>query len=203
MTRSISPSTVHGRKSHGFTLLELLVAMAIFSVMAVLAYRGTFSLLHGRDTLVQRHQALADLQMGFHLLRQDLEQIISHPLFQPGDLETPALAGGAHFLEFTRGGYLSPSQLTAQSCRRIRYQFADGVLSRAVVQVNTSTDEAVATSSPLLDGLTGVAFRFLDRNSTWQERWDETNRDMPPLAVEITLEKNGWGRLRRLFRTGA
>lgn len=66
--------------SAGFTLLEVLVAIAIFSVMAVMAYEGLRNFLAARTLLENRTNAFHARVRGFAQLQQDLEQLVARPV---------------------------------------------------------------------------------------------------------------------------
>jgi general secretion pathway protein J len=56
----------------------------------------------------------------------------------------------------------------------------------------------------MLDRVTSVGLRFMDANRTWHEQWPPLGYSAPdaprarPIAVEITLELEDWGKLVRL-----
>lgn len=59
-------------------------------------------------------------------------------------------------------------------------------------------------SAVLLDRVTRVGMRFMDGNRTWHEQWPPLGYSAPdatrlrPIAVEITLELEDWGKIMRL-----
>jgi type II secretion system protein J len=58
----------------------------------------------------------------------------------------------------------------------------------------------------LLEQVRGLKLRFLDQGREWQEQWPPRSGDnepllVMPLAVELTLELDGWGAFRRLIPT--
>ncbi|MCD6681859.1 MAG: prepilin-type N-terminal cleavage/methylation domain-containing protein [Burkholderiaceae bacterium] len=59
-------------RAGGFTLLELLVAVALLSVLAVLSWRGMDSVLRSRDRIVQSSDELRALSVAFAQLEQDV-----------------------------------------------------------------------------------------------------------------------------------
>jgi len=64
----------------GFTLLELLIALAIFSLIAVLAYSGLVSVLRVDAQVAQVTQQLTRLQLTFQRLQQDITQLVHRPI---------------------------------------------------------------------------------------------------------------------------
>ncbi|MCQ8131101.1 PulJ/GspJ family protein, partial [Methylomonas rivi] len=66
-------------RAGGFTLLELLVAMAIFAIMAVMAYGGLKTVIDTRRATQAKAAQLRQLQQALYLLNEDLQQAVSRP----------------------------------------------------------------------------------------------------------------------------
>ena len=58
----------------GFTLIELVVALAIFALLSVMAYSGLRLVLDARERTAQQAERLATLQLAFTVIGRDLEQ---------------------------------------------------------------------------------------------------------------------------------
>ena len=96
----------------GFTLLELLVALAVFSIMGAAAYSGLDSVLQTRAAVADQSERLGEVQMAFALLERDIEQIIARPIRDDFGQQQAALIGdntGTVLLRFTRAGWDNPS----------------------------------------------------------------------------------------------
>ena len=63
--------------TRGFTLLELLVALAVFAIMATAAYSGLRSVLFTRAAVEEQSRRLAAVQMAVYRLEQDVEQTLA------------------------------------------------------------------------------------------------------------------------------
>ena len=63
------------RRQQGFTLLELMVAMVIFSLMSLMAYQGMQSVFASREQTDADAKKLQAIQMTFLVLQRDLEFI--------------------------------------------------------------------------------------------------------------------------------
>jgi len=116
----------------GMTLLELLVALAIFAMLAAMAYGGLNAVLRTGHKTGDAAQRLAQLQMAFHLLEKDLMQAVPRPIRQNHTMQLPAMikdidSGG---LEFTRTGRPNPSGLQRSHLLRVRYRLEDETLFR-------------------------------------------------------------------------
>ncbi|UCE89614.1 MAG: type II secretion system minor pseudopilin GspJ, partial [Pseudomonadota bacterium] len=92
----------------GFTLLELLVALAVFAVMSAMAYGGLSSVLNMREQTDAAAQRLASVQRAFLRIERDLEQSVTRGVrdaFGSMQLALEAAEDGDNGrLEFTRIG---------------------------------------------------------------------------------------------------
>ena len=208
MNRDFLPSGQSG----GFTLLELLMAMAVFSVMSAMAYGGLASILTMRQTLERQADDLGALQMTFNRLETDLEQAVVRLHRNESTLTNPAFSGGEgldFLLEFTRGGWSNPRQIARSGLQRVAYRWKDRSLERYYWSTLDGMSQETPQSSRLLEHVGAVEIRFLDSNQTWHSFWPPNlgaglsasglAQTPLPRAVEIIIEKQGWGRMRRLF----
>ncbi len=194
------------RPTSGFTLLELLVALSVFTVMSAMAYGGLSSLLNTRETVVRKGETLTRLQMTFNRLATDVEQALARRGTDGMGSERPALAGGEgfiYFLEFTRGGRSNPQNRPRSALQHIAYSLEDETLKRHSWHYPDHLAGEEPLTTTLLKEVQDVEIRFLSSSRSWQPFWPPDVREgvsiKLPKAVEITIEKNGWGRIRRLF----
>lgn len=67
------------KRSSGFTLIEVLVALALVALLAVMSWRGIDAMARGQAQLQERSAALARLQAGLAQWLLDLEQAVETP----------------------------------------------------------------------------------------------------------------------------
>jgi general secretion pathway protein J len=193
---------VSGRFLHaGFTLLELLIAMAVFSIMATMAYGGMNSVLTTRDATDQAAQELGSLQQAFLFMQQDLFQVVGRSVRDElGDPE-PSLEGGLDsetLLRLTRSDLSGVGRYPV--LRRISYRISDGRLQRVSEQVLDRFPDSSKTVMELISDVENIQVRFL--GDEWLDSWPPAgvkDLDALPRAVEITLETGRWGEIRRLY----
>lgn len=190
--------------SKGFTLLELLVAMSIFSFMAITAYAGLSNMLTSDQAITEQEQKLKELQRTMLFLEKDIRQIVSRPRktgYEADDV-SPAFSYGLDsdnsegFLEFTKAGVANPLALAKSSLERVRYDLDEEKLIRnswAYVD-HIDLDPVKMT---LLTEVESIELRLLDDNNQWQTNWSD--QKTLPVAVELTLEHKHWGKIVRLF----
>ncbi|RMF99253.1 MAG: type II secretion system protein GspJ [Gammaproteobacteria bacterium] len=203
--RSQPASSRHG--SRGFTLLELLVAMAIFAIISVLALGGLNAVATQQSLTRSNLDDLARLQRAFDSLERDLGQLYPRPVRDElgQDREAALLADGRddYLLRLTRGGWRNPAQLPRGSLQRVQYRLAERQLIREYWPVLDHPLGMEPISQVLLDGVDAVQVEFLDADGQWREQWPPLSAlndpAIPrPRAARLTLELDGWGEIQRL-----
>ena len=188
------------RKNTGFTLLELLVAMVIFSFMAIMAYGALANIFNSNARISQQEQNLKSLKRAMMVMERDIRQIVMRPSRQGYDQSSPALVSGFNeegIIDFTRAGNTNPLELVRSSLQRVRYTLQEGQLVRKSWNIVDHID-AEPLEMPLLDDVEAVTFRFLDADK-WDVNWDSTRKKALPQAIELTIKHKSWGKIVRLF----
>lgn len=190
----------------GFTLLEMLVALAIFALLAVMSYSGLRSVLDQQQAIEQQAERLGDLQKAYMLMQRDFEQALVREVRDEFGDNQPALAGGDN-IQFTRGGWSNPLQKPRSSLQRVGYAWEDGELVRYSWQVLDRAQDSQAFRQPVLEDVAALDFRYLSAGQEWVAQWPEpvfdaeAEQDAPvlPVAVEVSIEHEYFGQLVWLF----
>ncbi|MDY6992984.1 MAG: type II secretion system minor pseudopilin GspJ [Pseudomonadota bacterium] len=189
----------------GFTLLELLVALAIFAVMAMLSYSGFNSILTTYEHTQRYTERLSQLQQTVTYLRHDIEQYLDRPIRdQYGDRQ-PAIQGFADQFEFTRAGWRNPAQQPRSQLQRLHYYFEDQQLWRAYWPVLDRAQDTTPLKIALVDSVETLQLRFLDIHLTWHDQWppleqSESTQVLKLTAIEVNLSIQDWGHFTWLFQ---
>ena len=197
------------RPSRGFTLIEVLVAMAVFAVLAAFAYGTLSQTLLSAEILNDRMDRLQALQRTMRMLADDLQQLAPRPVRDElGDNLRPALDTGfqsGFALELTRSGWSNPIVLPRSTLQRAAYRIEEDELVRYHWYALDRTLSNEPVSVALLDRVEGIQFRFFLENGNATEQWPPPNRPGPlgarqrPRAVEVTLRLEDEGDIVRLI----
>jgi general secretion pathway protein J len=196
MTKIVPLSNTALSKQQGFTLLEIVIALAIFSVMSIMAYAGLAAMLDARASSVPRAQQLAQLQTTLYLLNEDLSQVIKRPIRDQLGSSEPAfsIGRGNEILVFTR---TVPSWLANSSetnLLRVSYSLEKEALYRRVWTIPDRTQQTEYRRRRLLV-TQGVTIKgFSAKTKTWGEVVGEI-----PQALDISFKLDGLGSVHRTF----
>ncbi len=193
----------------GFTLLELVIAIGIFALMSAMAYGGLNSVMNTRAHADAQAERLAQLQKTFLIIGRDIEQAIARPVRDSyADILTPISGGGYgnSILELSRTGRANPMAQQRSHLLRVAYTVQEDQLLRRIWPVLDRALDTEPYEGLVLKGIKAVDLRFMDENKQWQTQWPKTNLTgsgttpaAMPRAVEITIDLEDWGRLRRIF----
>lgn len=208
------------RSEAGFTLVEVLIAMAITAFVAVVGYTGLTTVITGVDSLRQETRQLEELNRAFQVLGRDLHQFVDRSVYDEFGSRLSSMEGGelaAQSLSFTRAGWHNSVGLPRSSLQRVAYYVDEDKLIRASWPVLDRTGAIEPVEVVLLREVDTFEVRFLgaldelevNRDSQidrrfWQENWihDVSRPDAlaePPIAVEVRLLVPQWGELERLY----
>jgi general secretion pathway protein J len=197
------------RAQVGFTLIEILVAIAIFGLLAAFAYATLGRTLDNASMLTERMDRLEALQRTVRFLGDDLLQAAPRPVrSELGDNYVPAISTsltGNFALEVTHGGWANPVGLPRGTLQRSAYRVEDGKLMRYHWNVLDRTFSNPPVETVLLDDVESVAFHFLGADGAWSDTWPPQGAPAGlglrarPRAVEFVLTLTDEGEISRLI----
>jgi general secretion pathway protein J len=195
--------------TRGFTLLELLIAIAIFSVMSVFAYQGLRNFLHARAIVDAQAEAFATLVSGFTLLQQDFEEVAARPVRDALGDAVPALQSGigaGEVLALTRHTAWTSMATANSDLKRIEYRLQDGALIRRVWAVLDRVPDTDFTERIVLAEVASVSLRYFGEGE-WHEAWPADKAGDPlsalPGAISITVRFSNGRAIERMIRVQA
>ncbi|MBI3778762.1 MAG: type II secretion system minor pseudopilin GspJ [Gammaproteobacteria bacterium] len=196
------------KRSRGFTLLELMVAIGIFALVSVIAYGSLNRLLSDRQRLDAEHEFWRTLSLTFARMEDDLSQARERSVRDAIGFPQPAFRGqptdaratGLPSMEFTRGGVLTFDSGPRSDLQRIAFRLVDGTLKRIVWPVLDQGPESKPQELTLISHVEEFRVRFFSPAGVWLDQWpNEGTKDILPRGVEIKLTLTGRGEFTRLF----
>jgi len=204
-----------GNRQKGMTLLEILVSIAVFSVLATAIYAALDQGVSVQENLAAKRQYWQRLETVFTLIQRDLDHVVNRTPRIPGETRRTPFSGvgnerysrSGELLRFSRSGHVSFRPGPVSPYQGIAYRFSDNTLYRRVwPRLDRPTGES-GTEAALLEGINAVQVRYLDMQRNWLTEWPGLsatgNQASPlPVAVRLTIESEPYGAYERVFHVG-
>ncbi|MTI14333.1 type II secretion system minor pseudopilin GspJ [Sansalvadorimonas verongulae] len=190
----ISNAKRQSRKS-GFTLLELLIAIAIFSLLAAGCYRLFKSVSSTHEVTLALFEQSSEMQRALAILNTDLSQMAMRPIRNEfGDYEAAVTTNAQNALvTFTRHGWRNYTNAKRSELQRVSYAYDGGRLLRRYWETLDRAPDTPYREQVLLDNIQGFSLRFRDNKKRWHSSWPPASDKqserlkMVPAAVEYTI----------------
>lgn len=159
----------------GLTLVEMLVALALFALVGLASFALLDTVIRTRDRTEGRLDEVAVLDRAMAVFGRDLGQ---------SDPGSQTIADGVLTLSLEGAG----------GPRELSYALSDDMLTRRAERNGLSVEQR------LVRGLAGLRWRALDRAGAWHEAWPPATSEAPLVGIEmrLTLADEARGTVRRL-----
>ena len=208
---------------YGVTLIELLVALAIFAFLSsAVAYALRLS-IEGREQLMEVDAALKQWQIASIVMKEDLAQLAPRTVRDEfGNKQTGPFLGGRTFdqgrlsrdkaetylLGFVKRGWTNLDGNEPRSeLQYVEYVFSADVLVRRTRPYLDAATGHDSIDRILLKDLESVSIEFLSGQSSrgleWADSWPLPGRtDFAPQAIKISFDAERIGQFDQLFWLG-
>ncbi|ERL54865.1 type II secretion system minor pseudopilin GspJ [Psychrobacter aquaticus] len=196
------------KPQHGFTLLELMVAMAIFAMLAVAGWQVFDSVNRARERAQFHADNLAVLQYAYLQLQQDMGQIIPYQAASvQNNNATNTSANGAdqaneiapepflsldgEHVSFVRFADPDPRYQSSASVQHVEYIFADERLIRRQYSSVDGGRDSISLDSVLLEGVSAGRWQaYLPELSTTFPNGESNNSTTNPTSGQTVNPEN-------------
>lgn len=193
-------------RARGFSLIELLVALAVFAALAAAAYGGLAQIAQTRGALAKQQDRFAQVVRAVSMLERDLRQAISRPVRGRGREDyLPALAGTGDRIELTRLGFANPLAEPRSNLERVAYAVDGRKLVRGRYLALDRVPDASPATTSVLDDTEALSLRYLGADGAWRDTWPPSEAppnmrtyELLPRAIELRIATGDMGEVRRI-----
>ena len=191
-------------KTKGFTLLEVLIAIAIFSMVSMSSFSIFNTVIKSDESSKIRTDRINELQRGFLLIERDLLQIAKRSIRLNGEepqedflyTDDNSFSNSESTLAFVRQGWTNPGLLLPRSnMQSVAYQLNEGTFER----LHFNFVDAIQGQEPkirkLITEIEELNFEFF-YDKEWQDKIIGKNL---PKAIAVELITKDYGLIRREF----
>ncbi len=201
----MTPQVINNKvKQQGFTLLEVLIAIAIFAIVSLASFSIFDTIITSEEKSTKRMSHMNEIQRAFMLIERDFLQIAKRSL----RLESEApLKGFIHTdasdsdsssqtIGFVRSGWSNPGLLLPRSdMQSVAYQLNDNALERIHYNFVDASLSETPKKRVLISNVNSINFEF-HNGKEWNKTFEGTDL---PLAISIELDTEQFGIITRKF----
>lgn len=173
----------------GFTLVELLSAVLVFSLLALMSYRGLGAVLDAREHAARETEKWRQVSAFLARFESDVQMAAPRPVRRSGGVapawSASADAGAGAALEFTRFA----ADAGGETPRRLGYRLNPQREVELLLWPGLDTaPNAEPARHAVLKGVASLELSYLDADLAWIPRWPGSPRDAEiPRAVRLRV----------------
>lgn len=186
-------------RQSGFTLLEVLVAIAVFAMLSISAYQ-VMNNVQRSDAQSREHNArLKEIQQALVMMDNDFRQIVARKIRNQGEAPSDKILQSSEYLLdsssqgiiFPRLGWQNPQQMFPRGeVVKVGYRVVNDTLERVWFRYPDTVVGSEALVRPILSGVEKLSFQFYS-DKKWSDSWNKKAVLPQGVSVQITLEDVG------------
>ncbi|MCU1759045.1 prepilin-type N-terminal cleavage/methylation domain-containing protein [Pseudomonas sp. 14P_8.1_Bac3] len=168
----------------GFTLLELVIAMAIFALLGLASWGLFDGVVRVQQGTTAHERDFRRLQRAMAVIERDVMQVTRAPVVLQYTV-----------LHMQRSHWRNPLDQPRSERQGLSYRLESGVLWRESQGEGTP----LLQRQKLLDDVRALRWRVFDRQSGWRDEWPSGRDAEQPLAVELQVSVGRFETIRRVL----
>ncbi|WP_374536407.1 type II secretion system minor pseudopilin GspJ [Chitinimonas taiwanensis] len=187
------------RRAAGFTLIEILIALAVFSVLAVIAYQGVARMATTKQVMDADNRKWRELTVALARFDEDFSQVANRQWMDEGGTTQAPVRGSAGTID-ANGAQLELVRFDGGQLVHLGYRLREGTLELLLWPTLDLAPRSAPTALPLLEKVASFQVRFLDAGGQWQLAWPQgPSAGQLPRGVELVLTLQSGETITRLF----
>ncbi|MEM1436297.1 MAG: type II secretion system minor pseudopilin GspJ [Pseudomonadota bacterium] len=194
-------------KQRGFTLIEMIVALAIFAILGAMTAQIVGRVIDQFGLLTERGTRLTELNRAMQIMQRDLLQLSPRKIRDPlGDPREALLIQTDGTIEFSRNGWSNPLNRKRSTLQRVIYRLEGDTLYRAYFLGLDLAPDAEPLVQQLLTGVDRFEVFALDVAGNEYGFWpvaaanaENPNPAQRLAAIAVRLEVSPYGELERIW----
>lgn len=188
-----------GMSQRGFTLLEVLVAIAVFAMLSLSAYQVLSGVQLSDQQSREHNERLKSIQRAMVMMDNDFRQIVARRVRTQGEAPSDNLLFSSEYLLdsesqgilFTRAGWQNPQQMFPRGENvRVGYRIIEDKLERVWFRYPDMVVGAEPLVREVLAEVTKLSFRFYSEKK-WHDKWTQKAALPDGIMVQMTLADFG------------
>lgn len=192
------------KTEQGFTLLELLVAIAIFAVLSLSAYQVLQGVMLQDEISKKKADRLAEIQRALLILERDFYAATPVLTRSDGNVSSQVFLAQPYLhqsddwgITFIRNSWINPGwRLPRSDQEKLTYRLKNNQLERLNFDYPDPAPGSEPFKTQILSEVTAFKLRFFVGHG-WQTSWQKRNN--LPEGVEVTIELVDLGTIKRIF----
>ncbi len=197
----------------GFTLLEILIAMAIFTLIGIASTGVMTSVIDSNELSEERFDKLQSLQRTMLTIERDLLQVVPRAIRLEYETNEVVISGDKDLFDsefyglgFVRAGWQNPNLMLHRSTlQAVAYRVMEGRLERLYGNYVDNIAGYEPKVRVLMEGIEDFRVSFLleaGEEAEDEDQWEESvSSNVLPVAVSITIVSKEFGEITRDFLT--